>query len=187
MRSNEIKVWDVFIRLFHWCLVVSFITAYVTENNYLDIHIWAGYIVLFLVAIRFFYGFFGSAYARFSNFIYKPTEVVRYAIDVLLFRAQRYMGHNPAGGLMIIFMLVSLALTSITGMAQLAVDEGRGLFLPMTSVLPHQILSMLVESHEPVALATVLLIVTHIAGVLIGSIVHEENLVRSMINGKKRV
>ena len=117
MMQNEIKVWDIFVRVFHWSLAAAFIVAYVTEEELLSLHVVAGYAVAGLIALRLLWGFVGTRHARFSDFVYRPAAVKVFVKDTVHLRARRYLGHNPAGGAMILLMLVSLVLTGITGAA----------------------------------------------------------------------
>ena len=101
---REVKVWDPLVRVFHWTLVIGFFTAYFTEGEEetLFLHTWAGYTVAGLVLVRLLWGFIGTRHARFSDFVRRPTVVKDYLSDVLRLKPQRYLGHNPAGGLMIV-------------------------------------------------------------------------------------
>ena len=92
-----IKVWDPFVRTFHWSLATLFLAAYVTGDDAGRLHIAAGYGIALLIAVRVAWGFVGSRNARFGNFVRSPRTVVTYLRDVALFRAPRYLGHNPAG------------------------------------------------------------------------------------------
>ena len=187
MKQQEVKVWDILIRVFHWTLVFAFIIAFITEDDLMTLHTWDGYFILALVGLRVIYGFIGTRYARFSSFIFKPSMAVRYLKEVLLFKARRFLGHNPAGGMMILFLLISLSLTACTGLFALAVEERAGPFSDILGYFPYWFLAPMEDLHEVMAYFTLLLVFAHIAGVLIESIVHSENLIRSMINGKKRV
>jgi len=109
-----VKVWDLFVRIFHWS-VVLFAIAYVTGDEVQRVHIIAGYVVAALVVLRIIWGFVGPRHARFADFVRTPREVLAYFCDVLLLRAQRYIGHNPAGGLMVVTLLVMLAATYVSG------------------------------------------------------------------------
>ena len=110
-----VKVWDVFVRLFHWSLVITFATAWYTGGIWDQPHLAAGYLVLALILARIIWGFVGSRYARFSDFIYPPRIIFRYMRDMAHLRAPRYLGHNPAGGAMVIALLVMLLVLSISG------------------------------------------------------------------------
>ncbi|MFV2056480.1 MAG: cytochrome b/b6 domain-containing protein, partial [Thiohalomonadales bacterium] len=119
---DKIKVWDLFIRIFHWGLVLAFTFAFASEDDLLDPHTWAGYIVLSLLLLRIVWGFIGSSYARFSNFIYTPQAIMEYLKDTMMFKAKRYVGHNPAGGAMIIVLLASLLFTAMSGVILLGLE-----------------------------------------------------------------
>ena len=168
-----VKVWDRLVRVFHWSLATLFLVAYVTGDEIERVHVAAGYAIAGLIALRVVWGFVGPRHARFSNFVRSPRAVLAYLRDVALLRAPRYLGHNPAGGAMIIALLVMLAGTSITGymMTTDAFWGAKGVE----------------EIHEAFANLTVGLIVFHVLGVLISSFEHRENLVKSMITGQKRL
>ena len=184
-RSN-IKVWDPFIRLFHWGLVGAFFIAYITEEDLLFLHTWAGYTVLGLVLIRVLWGFIGTDYARFSSFVFSPAAIKKFLKDTLLLRAKRYIGHNPAGGAMVLLLLVSLIMTSMTGIAIYGIEENAGPLAGMFSGTGERWEDLFEETHEFFANFTLFLVFIHVGGVLVESLIHKENLVRSMINGYKR-
>jgi len=186
MKVKQIKVWDLFIRSFHWILVIAFAIAFVTEDDLMMLHSNAGYLILIMLGLRFIYGFIGSRHARFSDFIYSPKTALSYVKDVFLFRPKRYLGHNPAGALMIIIMLLSLVATGVSGMMALAIEERAGPMVGFMSYFPYWIASASEDLHEVFANLSLFLITVHIAGVIIESIVHGENLVVSMINGHKQ-
>jgi cytochrome b len=169
----EVEVWDPLVRVFHWSLATLFMVAYATGDEVERVHIAAGYAIAGLIALRVVWGFVGPRHARFSNFVRSPRAVLAYLRDVALLRAPRYLGHNPAGGAMIIALLVMLAGTSITGY-MMTTDAFWGA-------------KWVEEVHEAFANLTVGLIVFHVLGVLISSFEHRENLVKSMITGQKRL
>ena len=123
---GRIYVWDSFVRVFHWTLVLAFAIAFVTEDDALRIHVWAGYIVGILVVARVIWGLVGSKYARFADFTYRPRAVVRYVCDLILFRAKRHIGHSPGGGAMVLVFLLSLAVTVASGLVVYGAGEGAG-------------------------------------------------------------
>jgi cytochrome b len=167
-----VKVWDLFVRAFHWSLVILFVIAYATGDEVERVHVAAGYAIAGLIVLRVAWGIVGPQYARFGAFVRTPREVFAYLRDAAFFKARRYLGHNPAGGTMILALLAMLAGTCITGY-MMTTDAFWG-----TKWVEH--------THEILANLTVVLIVLHVLGVLFASFQHRENLVKAMITGRKR-
>lgn len=180
--QHVIKVWDPLVRIFHWSLVLFFLTAYLTEDDFENIHIYAGYAVSVLVGFRLIWGLIGPKYARFSNFVRGPAEALAYLKSLMTGNPQHYIGHNPAGGMMVVALLVALATTGFLGMALLALDGGGPLAGTFIANFNEDLLE---ELHEILANTSVLLVVLHVAGVLVSSLLHRENLIRSMFTGVK--
>jgi len=184
--ETQVKVWDPVVRIFHWLLVATFAIAFITEEDFLSLHVWAGYLLGIAIVFRIIWGFIGTRHARFSDFVTSPANALSYAKDALTLRAKRYLGHNPAGGLMIIVMIVSLVLTTFSGIVLYGVGDHAGpmafIFAGKDQALEH----LLEETHEFFANFTLLLVFIHVMGVLFESIAHRENLVSAMINGFKR-
>ncbi|MCF7971010.1 MAG: cytochrome b/b6 domain-containing protein [Methylococcaceae bacterium] len=180
--QNKVLVWDLPVRIFHWLLVVAFLVAYFSEDDFLTVHVWAGYLIAGLLAFRFFWGFTSNSYARFANFICPLGESKDYFIQVIGLKAKRYLGHNPAGAVMIVLLLISLLLTVISGLAVYGADQGAG---PLAGIVSSVYEDLWEETHEFFANFTVLLIVIHVLGVLLESFVQGENLVRAMWHGYK--
>ena len=185
-EQNTIAVWDPLIRLFHWSLVAAFLVAYLTEDDLMTLHVWAGYTVLGLIGFRLLWGIVGTRHARFTDFVRSPSVVLAYLRDIAAQRAKRHLGHNPAGGAMVIVLLVTLLLIGLTGLGVYAVEEHAGPLAGMLGGLVHDAEEFLEEAHEWLANLAVVLIVLHVAGVVLAGRQHGENLVRAMINGRKR-
>lgn len=126
--AQSVKVWDPIVRIGHWTLVIAFFTAYLTEDEFMTQHIWAGYVVAGVVLFRIIWGLIGSKHARFSDFVYRPSTVFAYLKSLVLRNPTHYLGHNPAGGAMVIALLSSLCVTVYSGMALYAVEENAGPF-----------------------------------------------------------
>ncbi|HEY5597490.1 MAG TPA: cytochrome b/b6 domain-containing protein [Kiloniellales bacterium] len=213
-KTALIRVWDPLVRIGHWSVVAGFFVAYFTEDDLLRLHAWAGYLVGAVVALRIVWGFVGTRHARFADFIYRPRTVISYARDLFAFRARRYLGHSPAGGAVIVAVLVMLAATVYSGLVAYALEENRGPLAPYVWQTPAQAVPAAAaddkgdddlgddngdkatggearseswkELHEALSDATLILILFHIGGVAWASYAHRENLVRSMITGDKR-
>ena len=172
MPPATIKVWDPFVRVFHWSLAGLFLLAYATGDEIEKVHIAAGYAIAGLLALRIVWGFVGPHHARFSDFVRTPRVVLTYLRDVALLRAPRYLGHNPAGGMMVVALIVTLLGTCTTGYMMTT-----GSFWGAKWVE---------EVHETFAHITIGLVVVHVLGVLVASFEHRESLVTAMITGRKR-
>lgn len=181
---QEIKVWDPFVRIFHWSLALFFTVAYLTEDDFETVHFYMGYAISALIGFRLLWGIVGPKYARFSNFITGRDKVVSYLKALLTGNAEHYVGHNPAGGMMVVALLLMLTMTCFFGMTLLALDGGGALAGTFVTVLNEDLVE---EVHELSANATLLLVFVHIVGVIVSSFLHRENLVRAMITGVKKV
>lgn len=170
---QRILVWDVPTRVFHWSLALSFAGAYLTAESerYRDIHLALGYVLLGLIGFRLLWGFVGTAYARFRSFTFTPAQVQSYLLSLLGKQPQHYVGHNPAGGVAI-FLLLALGLViSVSGL---------GLHWEIGDE------DWWEDLHEVASNLMLLVVLVHIAGVLISSVLHRENLVRAMFTGYKQ-
>jgi cytochrome b len=183
--QTEIKIWDLPLRIFHWTLVSSFLIAYITEDDFMTVHSYAGYTILALLIFRLIWGVIGSKHARFTDFVSNPTTVKAYLKDVMSNKAKRFLGHNPAGGAMVVALLVSLLITTITGLAAFATEEGLGPLVILMDAMPDFIFDGAEDVHEFFANFTLLLVIFHVAGVVLTSLAHKENLVLAMLTGNK--
>lgn len=126
-RANgQVRVWDPLVRIGHWLLVAAFFTAYIAGDDAQTVHVWAGYTVAAIIAWRIVWGVVGSRHARFTDFVRGPGAALAYLRGMASGKARRHLGHNPAGGLMILALIASLAGTTLSGMSLYAVEEGRG-------------------------------------------------------------
>ena len=213
MRDTEtVKVWDIWVRIFHWSLVVLFVVAYFTAEEENVWHIYSGYAVLGLVIFRVLWGIVGSKYARFSDFIYSPIQVIQYLQGMVAGTPEHYLGHNPLGGWMTVALLAGLVVVSVTGLEVYAIEEGRGPLARTDQMLvidnayadrdededeeeehrgrkhangDEDDEEMWEELHEVSTNITLFLICLHILGVVVSSLLHHENLVKAMITGNK--
>ena len=189
----KVRVWDLFVRVFHWTLASAVLIAWATDKP-LWLHSWLGYVAAILVVLRVIWGFIGTEQARFVGFVRGPKLVFGYLAGLIRLSSPRYLGHSPAGGAMIVALLIMIAATAGTGMANLAADRGEG---PLAGVIakverpprvPGRPRPQLFwkQVHETIANITLVLVLLHVLGVAAASIAHRENLVWAMITGRKR-
>ena len=169
--TQRILVWDVPTRVFHWLLVLSFCGAYLTAESerYRDIHVVLGYTLLGLIGFRLLWGIFGTRYAQFRSFLFKPGEIAAYARSLLKAKPAHYTGHNPLG---------SVAIWLLLGLSILAGGSGVLLFEDIGG-------ETLEELHEFASNAMLFIALIHLAGVVVSSVLHRENLARAMVTGFK--
>ena len=165
------RVWDPLVRVLHWTLVAGVVAAWLTSEAGRSWHEPAGYVVLAVLLLRLIWGFMGSPYARFVQFVRAPRTVWAYGCAVLRNRAPRYLGHNPLGGWMILALITALFATGISG------------YLMTTTTFFGE--EWVEEFHELAAESVLVLAGLHIAGVVLSSWQHRENLVRAMFTGRK--
>lgn len=168
---QKILVWDWPVRLGHWLMVGGFIIAWLTAESetFRLVHAVSGGIVLAVATFRLPWGFIGSRYARFVDFVRGPTVLKEYAASLLKLEPEHHVGHNPAGGWAIVLLLALGILTGLAGWANYNDIGG----------------NLLEELHEGLAAAMLTVVVVHLIGVALGSLLHSENLVRTMITGCK--
>jgi cytochrome b len=171
MEKSKVLVWDVPTRVFHWLLALSFSGAFVTADSerYRDVHVLLGYTVLGLVAFRLLWGLVGTRYARFRSFAYGPHRVLIYIKSLFTRSPQHYPGHNPAGSWVIYALIALSLLAGATGYA--TYNDFGGHWME--------------ELHEGLANSLLALVLVHIAGAVVSSLLHRENLVRAMFSGYK--
>lgn len=186
-EGGTVRVWDLFIRIFHWTLVFSFATAFITgELGVGGIHVMVGYLLCALWVSRMYWGFKGSEYARFRSFFFSITETRAYVLGMLKGHPRHYFGHNPAGALMVFALLALLLLILLSGLLTLGTIDYEGPFLFLANGVSDEASYAFKGIHEFLPIVGLVLVVLHILGVAAGSYQHKENLVRAMLTGKKQ-
>lgn len=182
---SRILIWDVPTRVFHWSLALAFAAAWLSslDNRFLYVHTYAGYAFLGLLLFRLWWGMVGSRYARFRAFAYDWPSVRAYLGALASGRAARYLGHNPAGSWGILLLLLLGLAVSTAGLLVLGGEERHG---PLAGRVPFQVGDYAHVVHAIGAWLMLAVVLLHIGGVVIESVLHRENLVRTMITGYKQ-
>jgi cytochrome b len=199
-QKKEVRVWDKFVRVFHWSLVALVAVSYLSGEFEFEIHSYSGYAIFILISLRIFWGFVGRKHARFKNFIYSPSNVMAYIKSIITGNPKRFLGHNPAGGMMVLALLTVLATTTLSGMKLYAIEEGEGPFASNIQInlmnqayadsdknegMDEEAEEFWEEVHETSISILLMLILLHVLGVALASKQHKENLARSMVTGDK--
>ena len=181
---QRILIWDIPTRVFHWALALSFAGAWLTSESdrWLSVHVFLGYQMLGLVAFRVVWGLLGTHYARFSSFWFGPKDALAYLRQVLVRKAPRHVGHNPTGSVAIYLLLVFTLVVGGTGFFTLGSEEQQGAVAGWMGITQGRIFKSL---HEFSANLMLLLVLGHLAGVVVESLLHKENLARSRLTGTK--
>jgi cytochrome b len=169
-------VWDLFVRVFHWSLVVAFAIAFITHKSewHLIMHVNAGFMAGYLILARIAWGFLKTGYASFNAFPLKPIQAIKYVWEIAKGHPRQFIGHNPAGSLIIYLMLIIGLLTVSSGV--LVFNDGWLIDAP----------DLLQSLHQFFAWTWLFLVCIHVLGVITESIVHKDNLIMAMITGVKR-
>ena len=170
--QSQVLVWDPVVRLFHWTVVAGCVLNLAAFTDGKGAHRFIGYAVALALVIRVIWGFVGTRYARFADFVPGPSTLLTYLKALWQGKEPRFLGHNPAGAIMMLALMALLAGVSLTGW-MLTLDAGFGN-------------DALEEIHEALAYAILPLVALHVAAALLESWKHGENLVKAMITGRKR-
>jgi cytochrome b len=170
-KKTDILVWDAPVRVFHWLMVFSFAGAYLTAESerWRLIHVTLGYTMGGLVAFRIIWGLVGTRHARFSSFVHGFASVRRYVQSLIAGKPEHHVGHNPAGAVAIVLLLLSSIVIVATGWGVYNDTGGK----------------IVEELHEASSNLMLLIVIVHVAGVVVSSWLHHENLMRSMLTGRK--
>lgn len=169
---RTVRVWDPLVRLFHWGVVTGVVLNLFILRKGKVPHRYVGYAIALLLLIRVVWGFIGTRHARFADFVRGPTAVRAYLADLWLKREKRHLGHNPAGGAMMLALMVLLATLCLSGW-MMTLDAFWGV-------------EWVEEVHELLSNALYLFVPLHVAGAVMTGYRHRENLILAMITGRKR-
>jgi cytochrome b len=182
----SMRVWDAPVRLVHWLLVLLLITSYTTAQlGWMQIHFISGYAVLSLLLFRLVWGVVGSDTAQFKRFLVSPRIGLEHLREFRKREPDNQIGHNAAGGWMVLLMLGLLLLQATTGLFASGEDDPS-----VAGPLAHWIgkASDVVSTIHSINFNLILAAVAvHIAAIVAYAILKRQDLVRPMITGKKRL
>lgn len=180
---RRIKVWDLPVRLFHWAIVLLIAVAWGTqEYDRMEWHVWTGYTILTLLLFRLIWGFIGSDTARFNRFLKSPVAAMRHLAHITRREADREIGHNAAGGWMVLLMLALIGAQAGTGLFANDDANTEGPLMHLVSKETSDWLSHIHAINFNLILAAVVL---HILAILAYALLKRQDLVRPMVTGAK--
>ena len=184
-RATMIRVWDAPTRLFHWAIVLLLVTSWVTQHeNWMGLHLLSGYSILTLLLFRLTWGFIGSDTARFSQFLRSPFAALRHLAYLHRREPDTEIGHNAAGGWMVLLLLGLLAVQVATGLC--ANDDGNTQG-PLADSVGKDWSDYLSHIHAVNLLNIEIAVAVHVTAVLLYAALKRQNLLRPMITGRKRL
>ena len=180
------RVWDAPTRLFHWLLVLLLPASYVSaELGWMDLHLQFGYAVLALLLFRIVWGVIGSDTARFSHFLASPAAVWRHLAAFRRRAPDTQVGHNAAGGWMVLLLLLLIAIELVSG---LGANDGLGVVAgPLARHLSDRASDLLTVVHGFTTNLILAAVALHVMAVVLYAVVKRQDLVRPMMTGKKRL
>ncbi len=184
--GGRMKVWDLPIRVFHWTLVLGVILAYLSAKyRFGGAHVLIGYALCALLMARAVWGIVGGKYARFASFRFSRRETTAYFLAMVRGNPRHYVGHNPAGALMVFALLATLALVLLAGIATDGVIDFSGPLSGIATRVDDETCYLVRHLHAWLVNLGIGLVILHLVGVVWGSVQHRENLVKAMIIGTK--
>ncbi|MDR3391807.1 MAG: cytochrome b/b6 domain-containing protein [Sulfuriferula sp.] len=182
--NQSIKIWDLPTRLFHWSLVICFAVSWASADLFdaMQVHFYAGYVMLTLVLFRLAWGVLGSSTARFSQFLSGLRAVSAYSKTLFKPRPGDYIGHNPLGGWAVILMLGLLAFQAVTGLFSNDDLLASG---PLAHLISGDLSDTISDIHHEAFDYLLAIAGIHIAAVLFYRFYKRSNLIITMITGYK--
>ncbi|MBV8393444.1 MAG: cytochrome b/b6 domain-containing protein [Alphaproteobacteria bacterium] len=188
-KQARILIWDLPVRLFHWTLVVLMATSYFSGQaggDWMKLHFWSGYAILTLLLFRICWGFVGSTTARFRDFIKPPMDAIHHLSDLLDKGRLREIGHNPAGGAMVVVLLLAVLAQVVTGLFSADTDTGM-VSGPLAKWLSDASIDKVTAFHHFWINVLLVLVGLHVLAVLVYFALKRLNLLGPMITGHKHV
>jgi cytochrome b len=185
MRMRRMKVWDAPVRLFHWAMVVLIFLAWATqEYDHMEWHMWIGYTILTLLLFRIVWGFIGSDTARFSRFLQSPVAALRHLAHLRRREPDLEIGHNAAGGWMVLVMLALIGVQAGTGLFSNDDANTEG---PLMHLVSKGQSNWLSHIHSLNFTFIEGVIVLHVLAIVAYAVLKRQNLVGPMVSGTKLI
>lgn len=184
---KDVVVWDLYIRVNHWLMVILFSGLILTgkaEEDYVQWHFYMGYLLSALLLVRLLYGLFGSKAARFISFLKGPVTLYRYTRGLFTGTSSHYLGHNPLGALMVVALLLLSLLQVGSGFVS---SDDVFWYGPMYEWVSDDLQEGLADWHRILPDILLALVACHIFAVVVHELAFRERLIKAMLKGKKAI
>lgn len=185
--DRKIRVWDLPVRLFHWTLVILMVVSYFTGRwggDWMKFHFWSGYAILTLLLFRIVWGFVGSTTARFSSFVKGPSAAFAHVKEMLGKSGPHDVGHNPAGGAMVVVLIFAVLAQVVAGLFAADTDLGT-VNGPLANLVPDKTVDKLTAFHKYWINVLLVLAGLHVLAAFVYLAWKRQNLIGAMITGRK--
>ena len=183
-KQDHVQVWDAPVRLFHWAIVILMLVSWVSaDQGYMRVHLWSGLTLLALLIFRLVWGVIGSTTARFRDFLHPPRKVLAYLRSLAGANKALFAGHNPAGGLMVVGLIVVLLLQAVTGLFS---NDGLRFHGPLALLVSEETSTGITGLHGTIFNVILVLVWLHVVAVGFYLFVKGDNLIFPMLTGKKK-
>ena len=184
MSERKVRVWDLPVRLFHWATVALVAVLWASERwNRMGLHVAAGTTLLALVLFRVLWGLVGSETARFARFLAGPRAAWRHLREVAAGAPDHTVGHNQAGGWMVVALLALLGTECLIGVF---VNNDVADVGPFTNIAPAWVMNLATDLHWWLFQALIAAVALHLAAIALYA-ARGQNLVGPMLTGRKRL
>ncbi len=184
MANNRVYVWTAITRLFHWLMAVMILFLFLTgdEDSFIKLHVALGVSVGVLVLFRIIFGYMNVKYSSFKDFHLTIKDVLDHLANI--FKAKSYLGHNPLAGFLMVFILLFILASAVTGLLAYGAEEGRGIFSFLNSSWFGE-MEFFEDLHEVISNSILFLLLGHLAGIIFDLIFHKGKAFYSIFHGYK--
>jgi cytochrome b len=182
---RPVKVWDLPTRIFHWSITLLVLASwYTNRRNWMELHFLAGYTMIGMLTFRVVWGFLGSETSRFRKFLKSPIEGIRHLRQMFVREPDTEIGHNAAGGWMVLVLLTLLLVQVVTGLCS---NDDIMVEGPLSKYVGKDWSDRLGWVHSINFKLIEFAILAHVCAVLAYWLFKRQNLLQPMITGIKRL
>lgn len=183
---EKVKVWNLYTRITYWVIALGFFGLVITAQlEAMGIHMAIGWVVFITVLARVIYGFVVKGHTNFFSFLYSPMSAIRYLKSGRSGSPERYLGHNPAASFVMLGIIFLMLIEAALGIIVQATVEFEGPLVSLLENMGDETVDVITLLHHLLPKFIMLLVLGHFFGIFMHNKVHKENVITSMVDGKK--